>query len=61
MTPGMGYLEALCEDNVTVSRKSIKSFTETGLEMEDGEKRDYDAIVCATVSACYPLYTKARY
>lgn len=50
MTPGIGYLEALCADNVTVKRKDIKAFTETGLELEDGEKRDYDAIICATVS-----------
>jgi cation diffusion facilitator CzcD-associated flavoprotein CzcO len=44
LTPGIGYLEALCEDNVDVVTTGIKAFTPTGLEMEDGEKRDYDAI-----------------
>jgi hypothetical protein len=44
VTPGVGYLEALCEPHVETCPKGIKSFTTTGLEMEDGEKRDYDAI-----------------
>jgi cation diffusion facilitator CzcD-associated flavoprotein CzcO len=48
LTPGIGYLEALVEDNVQVVTTPIKAFTETGLEMEDGEKRDYDAVICAT-------------
>jgi cation diffusion facilitator CzcD-associated flavoprotein CzcO len=54
LTPGIGYLEALVEDNVSVVRKTIKGFTETGLELEDGEKRDYDAI-SEPFSALLPL------
>lgn len=57
MTPGIGYLEALCADNVTVKRQNIKAFTETGLEMEDGERRDYDAIICATVRILLHIYS----
>jgi hypothetical protein len=58
MTPGPGYLESLCAENVTVVRKSIKGFTAAGLEMEDGEKREYDAIICATVSTIVALRIK---
>ncbi|KZT22657.1 FAD/NAD(P)-binding domain-containing protein [Neolentinus lepideus HHB14362 ss-1] len=48
LTPGPGYLEALCEDNVAFETKQIKQVTPTGIEMEDGRHYDLDVIVCAT-------------
>lgn len=48
LTPGPGYLEALTEDNVDLVKSKIKRFTATGIETEDGVKRDFDAIFCAT-------------
>ncbi|KAI0682006.1 FAD/NAD-P-binding domain-containing protein [Earliella scabrosa] len=48
LTPGPGYLEALCEDNVDFISTPIKRFTEKGLELEDGTHHDLDVIFCAT-------------
>ncbi|TCD65588.1 hypothetical protein EIP91_002473 [Steccherinum ochraceum] len=48
LTPGPGYLEALCEDNVEFVPKGIKSLTEKGLVTEDGQTEDFDVIICAT-------------
>lgn len=48
LTPGPGYLEALCEDNVNFVSEGIKTITATGIETVDGEHREYDTIVCAT-------------
>src|SRR5262249_34908077 len=47
-TPGNGYLEALCEDNVTVVSSDITEFTPKGLRTADGEEHEFDIIVCAT-------------
>ena len=47
-TPGPGYLEAICEDNVDYIQTAIKRITKTGIETEDGRSRDVDAILCAT-------------
>ena len=48
LTPGPGYLEALCADNVDFIQTPIKRFTTRGIETEDGEVREVDAIFCAT-------------
>ncbi|KZT22659.1 FAD/NAD-binding domain-containing protein [Neolentinus lepideus HHB14362 ss-1] len=48
LTPGPGYLEALCEDNVTFETTHIKRITEKGIELVDGKRYDLDVIVCAT-------------
>ncbi|EPQ56351.1 FAD/NAD P-binding domain-containing protein [Gloeophyllum trabeum ATCC 11539] len=48
LTPGPGYLEALCEDNVTFEPTHIRRITETGIELVDGKHHDLDIIVCAT-------------
>lgn len=47
-TPGNGYLEALCEDNVTVVSQSIEEITEKGIRTADGVEHEFDVIVCAT-------------
>ena len=48
LTPGPGYLEALCADNVDFVQTPIKRFTARGIETEDGKVRDVDAVFCAT-------------
>ena len=64
LTPGPGYLEALCEDNVrtqyqiTTSKLTlpqvefaptqIKRITDTGIETVDGKHQELDVIICAT-------------
>ncbi|EME42128.1 hypothetical protein DOTSEDRAFT_89605 [Dothistroma septosporum NZE10] len=47
-TPGNGYLEALCEDNVDVISSSISEITASGIRTVDGTLHEVDAIVCAT-------------
>lgn len=47
-TPGNGYLEALCEDNVDVINDSITEITPTGIRTADGVLHEVDIIVCAT-------------
>lgn len=47
-TPGAGYLEALCEDNVTVVPQSIQEITPKGIKTADGVEHEFDVIVCAT-------------
>lgn len=48
LTPGPGYLEALCEDHVDFVSAPIERITETGIKCADGTVREYDTIVCAT-------------
>lgn len=48
LTPGPGYLEALTADNASYIHTPIRRFTATGIETEDGEHREVDAIFCAT-------------
>ena len=48
LTPGPGYLEALCEDNVNFINTKIKRFTKEGIETVDGKERKVDVILCAT-------------
>jgi cation diffusion facilitator CzcD-associated flavoprotein CzcO len=48
LTPGPGYLEALCADNVEFIWDPIKRFTAHGIETKDGKVRNVDAVFCAT-------------
>ncbi|KAF2179966.1 FAD/NAD(P)-binding domain-containing protein [Zopfia rhizophila CBS 207.26] len=49
LTPGLGYLEALCEDNVdVVANIEIAEVTETGITDANGVHREVDVLVCAT-------------
>lgn len=47
-TPGNGYLESLCEENVTVVSSSITEITPGGIRTADGVEHEVDIIVCAT-------------
>ncbi|TKX18371.1 flavin-binding monooxygenase-like protein 7 [Elsinoe australis] len=47
-TPGPGYLEAFTRDNVRLVTEGIERIDETGLWTKDGEKHDFDVIICAT-------------
>ncbi|KAL4935626.1 hypothetical protein BDV06DRAFT_234137 [Aspergillus oleicola] len=47
-TPGAGYLEALCEDNVSVVSQTIQEITPKGIRTADGVEHEFDVIVCAT-------------
>ncbi|KAI0091222.1 FAD/NAD-binding domain-containing protein [Irpex rosettiformis] len=58
LTPGNGYLEALCAGNTTYETTPIKRITRTGIELEDGRHDDLDVLVLATgfdVSFHYPF------
>ncbi|KAI0721757.1 FAD/NAD-P-binding domain-containing protein [Fomitopsis betulina] len=48
LTPGPGYLEALCADNVDFVSTPIKRVTKEGIETVDGNKQDLDVLICAT-------------
>jgi len=48
VTPGPGYLEALCQDNVDFVHEAIKRVTADGIETNDGAHIKLDVIVCAT-------------
>ncbi|KAI8972557.1 FAD/NAD-P-binding domain-containing protein [Trametes punicea] len=48
LTPGPGYLEALCEDNCDLVSTPIKRVTATGVELTDGQRHDLDVLICAT-------------
>ena len=48
LTPGPGYLEALCDEKVDVVNTQIERVDEKGIITKDGKRRDVDAIVCAT-------------
>ncbi|KAH7925133.1 FAD/NAD(P)-binding domain-containing protein [Leucogyrophana mollusca] len=48
LTPGPGYLEALCEENVDFVPKEIRRVTPTGLETTDGQHYELDVLICAT-------------
>lgn len=45
ITPGPGYLEALCQDNVNVVQQRIVAADETGVIAGDGVHREVDAII----------------
>ena len=48
LTPGPGYLEALCCENVDFIHHHIKQFTAHGIVTVDGKVRNVDAVICAT-------------
>jgi cation diffusion facilitator CzcD-associated flavoprotein CzcO len=48
LTPGIGYLEALCADNCDLLVGHIDAITETGILMKDGTHLEFDATICAT-------------
>ncbi|EXJ78174.1 hypothetical protein A1O3_09335 [Capronia epimyces CBS 606.96] len=48
LTPGGGYLEAVCEDNVDFISTAIKRVHADGIETVDGRFRKVDAIITAT-------------
>lgn len=48
ITPGPGYLEAICEPNVDFISNGIKQVHVDGIETVDGKVRKVDAIICAT-------------
>lgn len=48
LTPGKGYLEALCQDNVDVTNEAIAEITETGVKLVSGREVQVDALACAT-------------
>ncbi len=47
-TPGPGYLEAICEENVDYIQTPIERITSKGVQTTDGRTREVDAILCAT-------------
>jgi cation diffusion facilitator CzcD-associated flavoprotein CzcO len=47
-TPGIGYLEALCSDNVDVVTAGIERITENGIVTNDGVEHKIDVLVCGT-------------
>lgn len=48
LTPGPGYLEALCEDNVDFIKDRISKITPNGIQLQSGQQIDLDVLVCAT-------------
>lgn len=48
LTPGVGYLESLGKDNVTVAYGEIKSISERGPVCDDGKEYPVDVLICAT-------------
>ncbi|CAK7199450.1 hypothetical protein SEUCBS139899_002130 [Sporothrix eucalyptigena] len=47
-TPGDGYLEALCADNVSVHTQGVRQVQPTGMILQDGTAVSLDVLVCAT-------------
>lgn len=47
-TPGNGYLEALCQDDVDIVLGGIAEITPEGIKTADGKEHKVDIIVCAT-------------
>ncbi|KAI9665674.1 MAG: hypothetical protein M1821_003608 [Bathelium mastoideum] len=48
LTPGPGFLEALCQDNVDFVSRPISRIESTGVRTSDGELHEIDVLVCAT-------------
>ncbi|KAI1438324.1 flavin-binding monooxygenase [Xylaria sp. CBS 124048] len=48
MTPGPGYLEALCESNVDFITDGIAAATPNGVKLISGREVSLDVLVCAT-------------
>ncbi|KZV69317.1 FAD/NAD-binding domain-containing protein [Peniophora sp. CONT] len=63
LTPGPGYLEALCEDNCHLEDTHIARVTPTGVELKDGRHVPLDVLICATgfdTSFLYPFPITGR-
>ncbi|KAH7400496.1 hypothetical protein BKA64DRAFT_623271 [Cadophora sp. MPI-SDFR-AT-0126] len=48
LTPGVGYLESLGKENVTVVYGEINSVTERGCKSDNGNEYPVDILICAT-------------
>ncbi|KIW76442.1 hypothetical protein Z517_11188 [Fonsecaea pedrosoi CBS 271.37] len=48
LTPGPGYLEAICQPNVDYVSTPIKQIHENSIETIDGRTREVEIIICAT-------------
>ncbi|KAH6988311.1 hypothetical protein BKA56DRAFT_477752 [Ilyonectria sp. MPI-CAGE-AT-0026] len=48
LTPGPGYLDACCEDNVDYVSTPIKRIHKDSIETVDGKVRKIDVLICAT-------------
>lgn len=48
ITPGVGYLETLGEENVSVVFNGINEVTERGCICDDGQEYPVDVLICAT-------------
>lgn len=48
LTPAPGYLEAMKDPKVKVTRTGIKRFVKEGIELVNGEVLKVDVVVCAT-------------
>ncbi|KAI0066744.1 FAD/NAD(P)-binding domain-containing protein [Artomyces pyxidatus] len=48
LTPGPGYLEALCADNATLEVTPISKITSTGVTLSDDTHHPLDVLICAT-------------
>ena len=48
LTPGVGYLEALGKENVSVVYGEITRITENGCVCDDGKEYPVDVLICAT-------------
>lgn len=48
LTPGVGYLESLGKENVTVVYGEINEVTEKGCLCDDGKEYPVDVLICAT-------------
>ncbi|KAF2211349.1 hypothetical protein CERZMDRAFT_85517 [Cercospora zeae-maydis SCOH1-5] len=48
LTPGPGYLEALCASNLEFIQTPIERFVEDGIVTTDGVHRPADAVICST-------------
>ncbi|KAI0293370.1 FAD/NAD-binding domain-containing protein [Multifurca ochricompacta] len=63
LTPGPGYLEALCSNNTTLETTEIARITGTGVELQDGRHHALDILICATgfdTSFQYPFLVLGR-
>ncbi|KAI0027324.1 hypothetical protein K488DRAFT_61956 [Vararia minispora EC-137] len=63
LTPGPGYLEALCEPNATLEPTPIKRVTSDGVDLADGRHTPLDVLICATgfdTSFRYPFDVVGR-
>ncbi|WVQ81985.1 hypothetical protein IAT38_004112 [Cryptococcus sp. DSM 104549] len=47
-TPGPGFLEALTQPNVEAVFSGVDHVDETGLTTSEGERKEFDVIICAT-------------